>query len=329
MSRSESSSDIKAKPTAIALMGPTAAGKTDLAIAIHEQLGAEIISVDSTLVYRQMNIGTAKPSMEELARAPHRLIDIRDPSEPYSVADFCADATREIESIIDSGKTPLLTGGTMMYFKALLEGMSDLPEANETIRREIESEAGRHGWPHLHTQLAEVDPASAAKIHPNHSQRLGRAIEVYRITGKPMSSFHGQMKGGLLNDFSWVQLAIAPSDRSVLHRRIALRFDQMIEQGVVDEVRSLRDRGDLHKDLPAIRAVGYRQIWEFLDGEYGFDEMREKGVAATRQLAKRQLTWLRKWPELNWVDSLDKSGQELSKSEIIHNSLNFLAKRTI
>ncbi len=306
----------ESKPLAIILMGPTAAGKTDLAISLVDALNGEIISVDSALVYRGMDIGSAKPSADELKRAPHRLIDIRDPSEPYSVADFCRDARREINDIYQRGKTPILVGGTMLYFKGLLEGLSPMPSANEKVRSEIEREASEKGWPHIHAELEKVDPDSAAKIHPNHSQRLSRALEVYRISGKPMSSFHEESVGGLLGEFNWQQFAIAPRERKLLHERIETRFDKMLAHGFLDEVKALMARGDLNKDLPAIRAVGYRQAWEYLSGDYDAQEMRAKGIAATRQLAKRQLTWLRRWPGVQWVYSQDESGNLCSNDDL-------------
>ena len=312
------------KPLAIALMGPTAAGKTDLAIALKQQLNAEVISVDSTLVYKGLDIGSAKPSPEEQALAPHRLIDIRDPKEPYSAADFCRDAKREIADIVASEHVPLLTGGTMMYFKALLEGLSDLPVADEKVRADINSLAQEKGWSYIHQKLQEVDPSSAEKIHPNHSQRLSRAYEIYLITGEPMSKFHGQLQGGVLDQYDWVQIAIAPRDRHVLHERIAQRFELMLQAGIIKEVERLKARGDLHKDLPAMRSVGYRQVWEFLEGEYNYEEMVDKGVVATRQLAKRQLTWLRSWQDLNWLYTQDESGNMLSLQRIQEKALNFV-----
>lgn len=321
--------EVDGKPLAIAIMGPTASGKTELAIRLHQELGAEIISVDSALVYRGMNIGTAKPSAEELARGPHRLIDFLDPSESYSAAEFCKDASREIESIVALGKTPLLVGGTMLYFKALLEGLSDMPAAAPEVRAELELEATAIGWPGLHAELQRVDPVSAARIHPNHSQRISRALEVYRSSGKALSEWQGSFQGGLLEKYHWVQIAIAPQQRSVLHQRIALRFDKMLEDGLVAEVQALFDRGDLHRDMPAIRAVGYRQVWEYLSGETDFNVMRDKGVVATRQLAKRQLTWLRGWQGLSWLNTQQESGEILTSREIVNKALNFLPTRAI
>lgn len=311
------------KPLAIALMGPTAAGKTDLAIVLSEALEADIISVDSAMVYRGMDIGTAKPSTAELALAPHRLIDICDPAQAYSVADFCRDAQREMASIIESGRTPLLVGGTMMYFKALLEGLAAMPTSDPDIRQQIEAEAKSHGWPHIHQRLRDVDPVSAARIHPNHSQRLSRALEVYRLSGKPLSQWQAEGGEGLLERFRWRQIAIAPSDRSLLHHRIEERFYAMLEAGFLDEVQELYRRNDLHADLPSMRAVGYRQVWNYLAGECSYDTMVEQGLAATRQLAKRQLTWLRAWKGLNWLET-QKDGIKLSiQDETVKKALNF------
>lgn len=311
-------------------MGPTASGKTDLAISLKEILDAEIISVDSAMVYRGMDIGTAKPGADELARAPHRLIDIRDPSQAYSAADFCADAKREIEDICLSRKTPLLVGGTMLYFKALLEGLADLPPADERVRAKIEADAKQHGWSYIHDELKKVDPTAAARIHPNHSQRLSRALEVYLLSGVSMTELHARGAAGLMNQYRWVQIAIAPRDRDILHQRITVRFARMLDAGFVDEVRRLYTRGDLHADLPAIRSVGYRQAWDYLAGGISYDELHDKGIAATRQLAKRQLTWLRTWPAtLNWLYTQHENGENLTPKEIINEALSFLGKRPI
>lgn len=326
------------KRTVIFLMGPTASGKTDLAIALREHLPVELISVDSALVYRGMDIGSAKPTAEELAAAPHKLIDIRDPSQPYSAADFVADAEREIAAIHAQGKIPLLVGGTMLYFKALLDGLADMPEADPDIRAQIERDAAQFGWPFIHQQLAEIDPDVAAEIHPNHSQRLSRALEVYRASGKTMSELRraqASTSAELFSErFNLVQIAIAPRDRAVLHERIALRFNKMIEAGLIDEVQALYRRGDLHADLPAIRAVGYRQVWDFIEGRLSHDEMIERGIIATRQLAKRQFTWLRGWQnypntDLNWLYTDSDAGKSLSKQEIVRCALNFIAAATI
>ncbi|MBC3765838.1 tRNA (adenosine(37)-N6)-dimethylallyltransferase MiaA [Neptunicella marina] len=288
-------------PKAIALMGPTASGKTDLAIKLCQTLPCDIISVDSALIYKGMDIGTAKPSADELKLAPHRLIDIKDPAEIYSAADFRHDALREMADISAKGRIPLLVGGTMMYFKVLIEGISPLPQADAELRQQIEAQAEEQGWQTLHDELANVDPVSAQRIHPNDPQRLTRAIEVFRLTGKSLTDLTEKKSEPLPYDLH--QFAIAPKDRAVLHQRIAQRFDLMLEQGFENEVKSLFERSDLHLDLPAIRAVGYRQMWEHLEGRYDHDEMRERAIIATRQLAKRQLTWLRSWHKLFWLDT--------------------------
>lgn len=290
------------QPYVICLYGPTAAGKTGLAIELSQQLGADIISVDSALIYRGMDIGTAKPTAAELARAPHRLIDICDPAERYSAAQFALDARREIESILAAGRIPLLVGGTMMYFKTLLEGMSKLPEADPAVREKLTQRLNDEGSEALHAELSGIDPTSAARIHPNDPQRLIRALEVYEISGRSLTELSQTRSGAL--PYPAVQIAVAPLDRKVLHERIALRFRQMLEQGFLDEVKALRERGDLHLDLPALRSVGYRQAWQYLDGDIDYETMVDKGIFATRQLAKRQLTWLRKWHDVRWFDSL-------------------------
>ncbi|QXO17163.1 MULTISPECIES: tRNA (adenosine(37)-N6)-dimethylallyltransferase MiaA [Vibrio] len=288
-------------PLALFLMGPTASGKTDLAIRLRQKFPVEIISVDSALIYKGMDIGTAKPEPSELALAPHRLIDILDPSEAYSAADFRRDALREMQAIADQGKIPLLVGGTMLYYKALLEGLSPLPAANPDIRQQIDDEAKQFGWAHLHQQLQDIDPVSAQRIHPNDPQRLSRALEVYRISGKTLTELT-QTKGEAL-PFRVKQFAIAPKERAELHRRIELRFEKMVEAGFEQEVRALYQRDDLHPDLPSIRCVGYRQMWDYLDGNGTLDEAIFRGICATRQLAKRQITWLRSWNDLTWLDS--------------------------
>ncbi|KJY97749.1 tRNA dimethylallyltransferase [Pseudoalteromonas sp. THAF3] len=285
-------------------MGPTASGKTALAIDLCQHFDTEVISVDSALVYKGMDIGTAKPDAQERALAPHRLIDIVDPAQSYSMADFRRDALAHIEQLHNQGKVPLLVGGTMMYFKGLLEGLSPLPEADADIRAALEAEAKEHGWPALHQQLQQVDPQAAAKINANDSQRINRALEVYRISGKSMTELQ-QTKAQSLG-FPVHQFAIAPSDRRVLHQRIEKRFQIMLEQGFENEVLSLYNRKDLHPDLPSIRCVGYRQMWDYIAGEIDYDEMVFRGVAATRQLAKRQLTWLRGWQNLTWLESGDQ-----------------------
>lgn len=289
------------KPDAIFLMGPTASGKTALAIELRKHLPVEIISVDSALIYRGMDIGTAKPTAEELSQAPHRLIDILDPSLPYSAADFRRDALKVMSEITAQGKIPLLVGGTMLYFKALLEGLSPLPSADASVRAQIEQIAQEHGWSEVHRQLAEVDPVAAARIHPNDPQRLSRALEVYLISGQTLTEMT-QTAGEEL-PYNVFQFAIAPQDRKILHERIEQRFHLMIDAGFEEEVRALYHRGDLHVDLPAIRCVGYRQMWSYLDGEISHDEMVYRGICATRQLAKRQITWLRSWENVCWLDS--------------------------
>lgn len=317
------------KPLAVAVMGPTAAGKTDLAIALHQHLNADIISVDSALIYRGMDIGTAKPSAQELRRAPHRLIDICDPTDTYSAADFVRDAKSAMAEIVAAGRTPLLVGGTMLYFKALLEGLSPMPPADPTIRAAIKSAAAERGWPAMHAELAKVDPLSAARLHPNHSQRISRALEVFRASGKPMSAWQTGGSGGVQDAYNWIQIAVAPQERSLLHQRIETRFDKMLELGFIEEVAALRGRGDLHEGMPSMRAVGYRQVWQYLSGECDLATMRERGIAATRQLAKRQLTWLRGWHGLSWVNIQGVEGKVLTSEEIFRQTLNIVEQRAI
>ncbi|MGS0683405.1 tRNA (adenosine(37)-N6)-dimethylallyltransferase MiaA [Shewanella sp. 125m-7] len=285
----------------ITLMGPTASGKTALAIELVKQYDCEIISVDSALIYKEMDIGTAKPDAAEQAAAPHKLIDIIDPAESYSAADFRRDALAQIEDILSRGKTPLLVGGTMMYFKALLEGLSPLPGADEAIRAQIACEAQELGWQALHDQLRAIDPVSAERIHPNDPQRLARALEVYRISGQSLTELTKTKSDAF--PYQAVQFAIAPSDRKVLHKAIETRFKTMLTQGFIAEVETLKARNDLHLELPSMRCVGYRQCWQYLEGEIDYDTMVEKAIVATRQLAKRQLTWLRGWPDLIWLES--------------------------
>lgn len=307
-------------PCAIFLMGPTASGKTDLAIALAERLPCDIISVDSALVYRGMDIGSAKPDAKTLARAPHRLISFLDPSEPYSAAQFRNDALRESTKIVQNGRIPLFVGGTMLYFKILLEGIAELPVADAALRAALTAEAEQCGWPAMHAKLAAVDPVAAAQLHPNHSQRILRALEVHALTGVPLSTLQNQQKQQQPEPlpFQPIQLALIPSDRDALHQRIEQRFDRMLAEGFVEEVRQLYQRGDLSPDLPAVRAVGYRQVWEYLAGNITESEMRTAGIAATRQLAKRQLTWLRSWPNLHSIPvsepfSLEKVTQAVLK----------------
>ena len=299
------------KPLAIFLMGPTASGKTDLAIQLRQHLPIEVISVDSALIYRGMDIGTAKPSKAELALAPHRLIDICDPAESYSAANFRTDALREMQEISAQGKIPLLVGGTMLYYKALLEGLSPLPSADEKVRSEIEAKAALIGWGGLHQELSKIDPISAQRINPNDSQRINRALEVFYLTGKTLTELTAQKGEALPYDI--LQFAIAPEQREVLHLRIEQRFHKMIELGFQQEVEKLYRRPDLNENLPSIRCVGYRQMWEYLRGDYDHDEMVFRGICATRQLAKRQITWLRGWASsIQWLDSLQPA-QALEK----------------
>ncbi|AQG97776.1 tRNA (adenosine(37)-N6)-dimethylallyltransferase MiaA [Burkholderia sp. KK1] len=285
------------------LLGPTASGKTAAALAFAARHPVEIVSVDSALVYREMDIGTAKPSAEERAAAPHHLIDIIDPADAYSAAQFRADALRLAGEIVARGNVPLLVGGTMLYYKALTQGLNDLPSADAGVRAALDADAARDGWPALHARLAEVDPQTAARLAPNDSQRIQRALEVFMLSGKPMSAL---LAAPRIQDreapYRFVPVALEPSDRAVLHKRIEARFDAMLAHGFIDEVRALRARGDLDLSMPSMRCVGYRQAWEYLDGACGYDEMRNKGIFATRQLCKRQLTWLRAMPERVVVD---------------------------
>ncbi len=281
-----------ALPPAIFLMGPTASGKTGLAVELAQRLPVEIISVDSALVYRDMDIGTAKPDAATLAVAPHHLINLIDPTGVYSAARFRDDALALMADITARGRVPLLVGGTMLYFKALREGLSDLPQADATTRTQIEMEAAAQGWPALHAELALVDPDTAARLQPTDAQRIQRALEVVRLSGQPMSALL-RGKRDVALPYQVRAFALIPPERAVLHANIAMRFDAMLAQGLVEEVRGLRDKYVLEADMPAMRCVGYRQVWSYLDGEYGWDEMRDRGIYATRQLAKRQLTWLR------------------------------------
>jgi tRNA dimethylallyltransferase len=283
-------------------MGPTASGKTGLAVSLVQHQPLEIISVDSALVYRGMDIGTAKPDAATLMRAPHHLLDIRDPTGTYSAAAFRTDALRLMEKITASGKTPLLVGGTMLYFRALLHGLDALPQANSALRTAMEEEAAQHGWPALHKTLARLDPQTAARLKSTDAQRIQRALEVIRLTGKPMSGLLKQQHSAL--PYRVLQLALIPGDRGVLHQRIAQRFDTMLAAGLLDELTALRQSHVLHPGLPAMRCVGYRQAWEYLEGEIDRDALREKAIAATRQLAKRQLTWLRSWQGAVALDCL-------------------------
>lgn len=289
-------------PPAILLMGPTASGKTDLAAELVERLPCDIVSVDSALVYRGMDIGTAKPDAALLARAPHRLIDILDPAESYSAARFRADALREMAAITAAGRIPLLVGGTGLYFRALRRGLSDLPGADPVVRARLEAEAAARGWEAMHQRLQQVDPRAAARIHPNDPQRLQRALEVFELTGRPLSEL--QQGGGDALPYRVLALALAP-ERELLHQRIHDRFHLMLERGLIGEVEDLYRRGDLGPDRPSIRCVGYRQVWSHLAGEVDYPTMVMQGITATRQLAKRQFTWLRSEPDAHWLDSMD------------------------
>ena len=311
------------KPLAINLMGPTASGKTALAIELREHLPVELINVDSAQVYRQLNIGSAKPDADMLAQAPHRLIDIRDPAQTYSAAEFLADARGEMAEICASGRIPLLVGGSMMYFKVLLEGLSKLPEANQQVRDTLEQRAQQDGWPSLYAELEAVDPDTASRLHPNHSQRIQRALEVYLVTGKPMSALQTESVGGLSQDYKFRQISLIPQNRKLLHRRIEQRFQTMMDLGFAQEVMDLYNRGDLHRNLPAIRSVGYRQLWDYCAGKCSLDDAVEKGVIATRQLAKRQMTWLRNWPDAIEI-IIDNEKEYLSTKEICKQSLKVL-----
>ncbi|MET0540948.1 MAG: tRNA (adenosine(37)-N6)-dimethylallyltransferase MiaA [Variovorax sp.] len=284
-----------APATWVGIAGPTASGKTAAALALARMRPVEIVSVDSALVYRGMNIGTAKPDAAERAGVPHHLIDIRDPSEHYNAAAFVADATRLVREIRSRGRLPLLVGGTMLYFKALIDGIDAMPAADAAVRARLDADGAALGWPAMHERLAKIDPVTAARLAPNDSQRIQRALEVWHASGQPMSSFHRAKSGGAAHDamHAGVLLSLEPIDRAWLHARIAQRFDAMLDAGFLDEVRALRARGDLRPDLPSMRCVGYRQAWEFLDGQGSLATLRERGIAATRQLAKRQITWLR------------------------------------
>jgi len=302
------------RPLAVAIMGPTASGKTASALKIAQHIPAEIISVDSALVYRGMDIGTAKPSREELDAVPHNLIDIIDPLDSYSVAQFRTDTLRLVDEVSSRGKLPLLVGGTMLYYKGLNDGLDDLPGADPAIRAQLDAEAARDGWPALHARLGLLDRATAARLKPMDSQRIQRALEIIQLTGRPMSELLAQRVKEEL-PFELVSFALEPSDRKVLHDRIERRFDIMLEGGLLDEVKALRARGDLHVGLPSIRCVGYRQAWQYLDGEIDYAAMRDTGIFATRQLCKRQLTWLRSMPQRTVIDCLapDASDQLLQQ----------------
>ena len=302
-------------PSVICLMGPTASGKTDLALHLADQLPCELISVDSALVYRGMDIGTAKPDAETLARYPHHLVDILDPAEAYSAARFRHDAQQLITDILSRGRIPLLVGGTMLYYKARAGGLASMPAADPELRRGIEERAAEQGWEAIHAELAEVDPQAAQRIHRNDPQRIQRALEVFLLSGVPLTEWHRRQAlenaetgatGAANMSYTTRYVAVAPRERHILHERIAQRFSMMIEQGFIAEVEALHARGDLDVSMPSVRAVGYRQAWDYLEGKLSRSEMIERGVIATRQLAKRQFTWLRGWHEdIEWFDSLD------------------------
>ena len=293
------------KPPAILLMGPTASGKTGVAVELARRFPIELVSVDSVQIYRHMDIGTAKPERATLRRAPHHLIDILDPTDRYSAGRFCEDANQVLAEIHARGRIPLLVGGTMLYFKALREGLSRLPAADASIRLVIDSMAEESGWPALHAELERVDPLTAARLQPNDAQRIQRALEVYYLSGQTLSELieHERRSGA---PYRMIPVALLPDQRSRLHERIARRFELMLELGLIGEVRRLRERFDLNPSLPSMRAVGYRQVWQYLDGEFGLATLREQAVAATRQLAKRQLTWLRAWDDATRFDCLDE-----------------------
>jgi tRNA dimethylallyltransferase len=290
------------KPRVICLLGPTASGKTQLALALSQCLPVDIISVDSAMVYRGMDIGTAKPEAAVLQSIPHRLIDICDPSQAYSVADFRRDALAAIDDSLQAERIPLLVGGTMLYFHALQTGLAPMSAADPQIRQQILEQAGRQGWPALHAELTKCDPVAAAKIDVNDKQRIQRALEVFRVTGQPLSRHWRQTS--VNSDYRFINIALIPGDRAVLHERIAHRVQQMLTDGLVEEVEKLMARGDLNLDLPALRCVGYRQVWLYLQGEFDYQTMQQRIVFATRQLAKRQLTWLRRWPDLHIIEAL-------------------------
>ena len=289
------------QPPAIFLLGPTASGKSDLAMKLTSHLPVELVSVDSALVYRDMNIGTAKPDAEILRQYPHHLVDIRNPDEVYSAADFRSEVLTLMSAISERGNIPLLVGGTMLYFKVLIEGIASMPAADSAIREKIAREAKTGGWQKVHQRLAEVDPESAARIHPNDPQRLQRALEIWELTGESMTQLHKKQQDLVSLPFSVCQLAIIPSDRADLHRIIAARFEQMIKDGFIEEVEHLREKYDLNAELPSIKSVGYRQVWQYLEGEIDRKAMQERAIIATRQLAKRQFTWLRGWSNLREI----------------------------
>ena len=309
-------------PPAIFLMGPTASGKSRLALQIARYLPVEIISVDSAQVYRYMNIGTAKPSAEALAATPHHLIDLIDPDEHYSAAQFRTDALRTMQQIVERGNIPLLAGGTMLYFKALLEGLSELPSANSNVRTAIEVKARKSSWPAMHQELLRLDPVSAERIKPTDSQRIQRALEVFYLTGKPMSETLSKPKNASL-PYRVVKIALVPGSRHALHQRIACRLEHMLKHGLIEEVRAIHDKFHLSDENPSMRCVGYRQVWMYLENTTDVSQMREMALAATRQLAKRQLTWLRSMKETREFDCLEENLPEQIKTYLLNAGLEF------
>ncbi len=316
-------------PVAIFIMGPTASGKTDIAIELRKHLPVDLISVDSVQIYRQLDIGSAKPDVSTLTDHPHRLIDIKDPVEAYSVAEFLHDARQQMAEITAKGRIPLLVGGSMLYFKILLEGLSDLPEADQGVRDEIQRHADEFGWPSLYHELQQIDPQTAKKLHPNHSQRIQRALEVYKLTGLSMSELQvAAANNGIRDHYKVVQFSLIFNDRAVLHRRIEQRFEQMMTKGLLAEVNDLYRRGDLHPNLPSMRAAGYQQIWQHLDRYCSLDEAVQKSIIASRQLAKRQITWLRNWPEVNEI-CVDSGETDTSTKNSCNECLKILSQHSI
>lgn len=310
-----------ARPAVLVVTGPTAVGKTEAALALAARRRVALVSMDSAMVYRGMDIGTAKPSPEVLARYPHALVDIRDPAQPYSAADFVADADRAVTAALEAGRLPVLVGGTMLYLKAFREGLAELPGADPAVRAELTEAARKRGWAALYDELRRVDPAAAAGMHPHNHTRIQRALEVYRLSGRPISRWWAEQRGRHAEarlGIRLVEAAVVPDDREILKRRVDARFAAMLEAGLVAEVAALRERGDLSRDLPSLRAVGYRQVWDHLDGRIGTRELLERGRAATRQLAKRQLTWLKRWPRVTplvW-DAPEALAERMTQLEI-------------
>ena len=303
-------------PLSIFIMGPTASGKTDLALTIHQQYPVDLISVDSALVYRGMDIGTAKPDAETLRQAPHELIDIIEPDQVYSAGKFCEDAQRLMGQSVENQRIPLLVGGTMLYFNALQKGMADIPDVPDSVKQAIDQEVKQAGIEAMHDRLKQVDPVSAERIHPNDPQRIRRALELYDSTGKTLTEYWREQGSKTRHAFPYrrLKIALVPPDRIELRKRITMRFDMMLQQGFIEEVESLYRRGDLNAEMPSIRAVGYRQVWMYLAGEYSYDEMREKAITATAQLAKRQMTWLRKEEQCNFIDPITLNTQKVLKN---------------